>query len=88
MSATKFQTAGAEDRISQTVSDAASHAGAAVRDATSQVRDAASDFGARVRSRADDAVGDLAQRVEDQPISALLMAAGIGLIAGLLLGRR
>ena len=89
MSQTKYQQAqGFEDRAAQTVSDAANAAGAAVRDATSHFRDAASDIGARVSRRADGAVNELADRVEAQPITSLLIAGGVGLLAGLLLARR
>jgi ElaB/YqjD/DUF883 family membrane-anchored ribosome-binding protein len=89
MSQSRYQSAqAAEDRVTQTVSDAANAAGAAVRDATSHFRDTASDIGARVSRRADGAVNDLADRVEEQPITALLIAGGVGLLAGLLLGRR
>jgi ElaB/YqjD/DUF883 family membrane-anchored ribosome-binding protein len=89
MSQAKFQNAAAvEDRAAQTVSNAANAAGAAVRDATAQFRETASDIGARVSRRADDAVGELARRVEQQPISSILIAGGVGLLTGLLLARR
>ena len=88
MSQARSQTDSLEDRTSQTISDAANMAGAAVRDATRQFRSAASDIGSRVSSRAHDAVGELAHRVEQQPLSALLIAGGVGLLAGLLLARR
>jgi ElaB/YqjD/DUF883 family membrane-anchored ribosome-binding protein len=89
MSQTKFQTAPTfEDRATQTVSDAANAAGAAVRGASNQIRDAAADLGARARSNADDAVSELAKRVEQQPLSAVLVAGGVGLLVGLLLARR
>ena len=89
MSQSKYQSAQAfEDRAAQTVSDAANAAGAAVRDATSHFRDAASDIGARVGRRAGGAANELADRVEEQPITSLLIAGGVGLLAGLLLARR
>ena len=89
MSQSRFQSAqAAQDRATQTVSEAANAAGAAVRDATSQFRETASDIGARVSRRADGAVNELADRVEEQPITALLIAGGIGLLAGMLLARR
>jgi ElaB/YqjD/DUF883 family membrane-anchored ribosome-binding protein len=88
MSQARYQAADVEDRAAQTISDAASAAGAAVRDATSHFRETASDIGARVSRRADGAVNQLADRVEEQPISALLIAGGVGLLAGLLLARR
>ena len=77
-----------QDHAAQTVSDAANAAGAAVRDATSQFRETASDIGARVSRRADSAASDLADRVEEAPLTALLIAGGVGLLAGLILGRR
>ena len=89
MSQSRYQsTQAVEDRVAQTVSDAANAAGSAVRDATSNFREAASDIGARASRRAEGAVNELADRVESQPISALLIAGGIGLLAGLVLGRR
>ena len=88
MSQAKYHAASVEDRAAQTVSEAANAAGAAVRDATSQIREAANDLGARVRKSADNTVTDLAKRVEQQPLSAVLVAGGVGLIAGMLLARR
>jgi ElaB/YqjD/DUF883 family membrane-anchored ribosome-binding protein len=89
VSQTRYQSAqAAEDRAAQAIGDAANAAGAAVRDATSHFRDTASDIGARVSRRADGAVSELADRVEEQPITALLIAGGVGLLAGMLLARR
>jgi len=89
VSQTNYQyTTGAEDQAAQGINDAAHAAGAALRDATAQFREAASDIGARVGRRADDAVDHLADRVQEQPVTSLLIAGGIGLVAGLLLARR
>jgi ElaB/YqjD/DUF883 family membrane-anchored ribosome-binding protein len=89
MSQSKFQSASVmEDRAAQTISNAANAAGAAVRDATSQFADTASELGRNARSRADDAIDDIAERVVNQPISAVLIAAGVGFVAGLILSRR
>ncbi|HTZ70495.1 MAG TPA: hypothetical protein VMB71_07595 [Acetobacteraceae bacterium] len=82
MSGTKFQTVGAEtDRLGRAVNDAAASAGAALRDT-------AADLNQRVGRQADEAVQELSRRVEAQPITALLVAGGIGLLAGMLLARR
>jgi ElaB/YqjD/DUF883 family membrane-anchored ribosome-binding protein len=89
MSQAKFQTASNfEDRATQSVGEAANAASAAVRDASAQIRDTAADIGARVRKSADATATDLGKRVEKQPLSSIAMAAGFGLIAGLLLARR
>jgi ElaB/YqjD/DUF883 family membrane-anchored ribosome-binding protein len=82
MSGSKFQTVGAEaDRVSQSVNQAATAAGAAMRDA-------AADLNQRVGRQADEAVQQLSRKVEDQPLTALVIAGGVGLLAGLLLARR
>jgi ElaB/YqjD/DUF883 family membrane-anchored ribosome-binding protein len=89
MSQAKLHTATTfEDRAAQTVGEAANAAGAAVRDAGAHIRDAAADFGARVRKTADGTANDLAKRVEQQPLSSIVVAAGVGLVAGMLLARR
>jgi ElaB/YqjD/DUF883 family membrane-anchored ribosome-binding protein len=89
MSGTNFRTVSSEaDRAGQAVNQAATSAGAAVRDAAESARDYATDLNRRVSKQADQAVHDLAQRVEDQPITSLLIAGGVGLLAGLLLARR
>jgi ElaB/YqjD/DUF883 family membrane-anchored ribosome-binding protein len=89
MSQAKLQTGPTfEDRAAQTVGEAANAAGAAVRDARAQIRDVAADIGARVRKSADETANDLAKRVERQPLSSIVVAAGVGLVAGLLLARR
>jgi ElaB/YqjD/DUF883 family membrane-anchored ribosome-binding protein len=89
MSQAKLHTAtNFEERATQTVGEAANAAGAAVRDAGAQIRDAAAGIGARVRKSADETANDLAKRVEQQPLSSIMVAAGVGLVAGLLLARR
>jgi ElaB/YqjD/DUF883 family membrane-anchored ribosome-binding protein len=89
MSGTNFRTVSSEaDRAGQTVNQAATAAGAAVRDAAENARDYAADLNKRVSKQADQAVQDLAHRVEEQPITSLLIAGGVGLLAGMLLARR
>jgi hypothetical protein len=60
-----------DDRMTDTIAQAAEQAGAAIRTATTE-------FGRNARSRADDSLDDLAQQVARQPLSALLIAAGAG----------
>ncbi len=89
MSQAKFQSAPVmDDRTAQTISNAANEAGAAVRDAASQFADSATQIGRKARSRADDAMDDLAERVVHQPPAAVLVAAGVCFLAGLIFGRR
>jgi ElaB/YqjD/DUF883 family membrane-anchored ribosome-binding protein len=89
MSQAKLHTAtNFEDRAAQSVGDAANTAGAAMRNAGAQIRDTAADFGARVRKSADETTNDLVKRVEKQPLSSIMVAAGVGLVAGMLLARR
>lgn len=89
MSGTKFQNvSGDADRVTQSTHDAAQAAGSALRDATGVARDAAYRINETVSRQTDRAVEDLSRRVEEQPITALLVAGGIGLVAGMLLARR
>jgi ElaB/YqjD/DUF883 family membrane-anchored ribosome-binding protein len=89
MSQTKFQAAsGNADRAIRSASEAAYNAGAAMRDASEQVLHNAADAGEKLRGRADDAMQDLGKQIENQPITSVLIAAGVGLLAGLMLGRR
>jgi ElaB/YqjD/DUF883 family membrane-anchored ribosome-binding protein len=89
MSGTNFRTVNGEtDRAAQTINQAANAAGAAVRDAADSAREYAADVNRRVSKHADQAVHDLAHRVEEQPITSLLIAGGVGLLAGMLLARR
>ena len=89
MSGTTFRTVSNEtDRVGQTVSQAASAAGAALREAADTFRETAYDLNKRVSKQAGQAVDDLSDRVETAPITSLLIAGGVGLLAGLLLARR
>ena len=78
---------GAND-MSQRVSDAAAEAGAAVREATRKVAAAASDVGQQVYDRGQRVGKGVADQVENQPITSVLVAAAAGFVAGLLIARR
>jgi ElaB/YqjD/DUF883 family membrane-anchored ribosome-binding protein len=89
MSGTTFRTVANEtDRVGQTVAQAATAAGAALREAADSFRETAYDLNRRVGKQADQAVHDLSDKVESAPITSLLIAGGLGLLAGLLLARR
>ncbi len=79
--------AAAHDMAHQ-VGDAANQAGAAVREAGRKIGAAASDLGQHAYRKGADATQDVARRVEEQPLSAVMVAAGIGFVAGLLFSRR
>ncbi len=76
------------DRAEQVVRDTAHEAGAALRSAGGHMRDQATDIGGKLSRQADVAAHDMAKRVEQQPMGAMLIAGGIGLLAGALLARR
>lgn len=65
------------DDLGHRVGDAAADLGSAFRDTASKAYDAAGDFGHRA-----------VQRVESQPMAAIVAAAAIGFISGLLFARR
>ncbi len=72
------------DRASKAINDSAHAAGAAVRDASRKVTAAVNDIG----DRASDATQQLTRRVEQQPLSSVAIAVGVGFFLGLILGRR
>jgi ElaB/YqjD/DUF883 family membrane-anchored ribosome-binding protein len=78
------QTDEAAERAARRISDAADAAGAAVRGASHKVTAAVGDIG----DRASAATHDLTRRVEQQPLTSVLVAAGAGFVVGLLMGRR
>lgn len=80
----RAQAENAADRTAKGISDATHAAGAAVRDASRKVSATADEIG----ERATDATRDLSRHVEQQPLASILIAAGAGFVAGLLLGRR
>ncbi len=80
----RAQAENVADRAAQSINEAANAAGSAVRDATRTVSAAASEIG----DRATHATQDLSRRVEEQPLTSLLIAAGAGFLVGLVLGRR
>jgi ElaB/YqjD/DUF883 family membrane-anchored ribosome-binding protein len=80
----RSQADGASDRLTKGVQDAADSANSAVHNASRRVAARASELG----DRAGDVGRDLSRQVEEQPLATLAIAAGVGLVAGLLLSRR
>ena len=76
------------DGVSRAVSDAAAGVGAAVRDAAQQAYASASEFRDETIAQGNRFSADVRGQVRHQPLTAVLAAAGIGLVAGLLLARR
>ena len=70
------------------VDGAVSDAGASLRDTTRKAADMAGILGQRALARGTDYGKSVAKQVEDQPMATMLIAGGIGLLAGLLLARR
>jgi ElaB/YqjD/DUF883 family membrane-anchored ribosome-binding protein len=85
MSGTRFQTvANLESDAEALVGKAAHAAGEVIRDASSQ----ASEAGARLRRESSQLLAEMSREVSAQPVQSVLIAAGAGLLAGLLLARR
>ncbi len=72
------------DRTTHRINDAANAASSAVRDASRKVSSTMGD----ISDRANAASSDLSHRVEQQPLTSVLIAAGAGLLVGILLARR
>ena len=77
-----------KDEWIRNINETSKEAGASLRDATRKVADAATEFGDRALERGASYGNDIAKQVEEQPMMAMLIGAGIGLIAGWLLARR
>ena len=70
--------------LGETVKAGLDRAGAVAKDATDKTRHALDGYG---EGRVEQALGDLADCVRSQPISALLVAMGVGFFLGVLQGR-
>src|SRR5688500_4752097 len=70
--------------LGETVKAGLDRAGAVAKDAADKTRDALAGYR---EGGVEQALGDLADCVRSQPISALLVTMGVGLFLGVLLGR-
>jgi len=61
---------------------------AVINDAEELLRDAAEEHGDKVKEHLQDAGAELEKRVRAHPLAAVGIAAGVGLILGLLLSRK
>lgn len=82
----------AAGNAAQRIGDAGADAGEAVRDAARKVyqkaSDVAGDFGHQALERGSRYSKTAVAQVESQPMTAVLVAAAVGFVAGLLLVRR
>lgn len=83
------------DDLRQTASDVrrdvqeiGSKARQVAEDQFENLREVAADYIEQGRSKALEFEGDLESKIRDEPMKSLLIAAGIGFVAGLLLFRR
>ncbi|MCW3474875.1 hypothetical protein [Limobrevibacterium gyesilva] len=76
------------DDMSHRISDAATEAGAAVREAARKVSAAAGDIGEQAIERGNRYRKDVLEHVESQPMTSVMVAAAAAFAVGLLLGRR
>lgn len=70
--------------LGETVKAGVDRAGALAKDAAEKTRDTLAGYR---EGGVEQALGDLAECVRTQPLSALLVATGVGLFLGVLLGR-
>ena len=79
----KMQADGAVDRLAGSAQRGYGQAKDAVRDAAGRAGDQASDYGSQVLDQIEEAGDYLAEQVDERPITAILIAAGIGFLLAL-----
>lgn len=79
----KMQADGAVDRLTGSAQRGYGQAKDAVRDAAGRAGDQASDYGSQVLDQIEEAGDYLAEQVDERPITAILIAAGIGFLLAL-----
>jgi len=77
---TKLQAEGAIDKLAGSAQRAYGQAKDAVRGATGSMGDQASDYGAQVMDQLEEAGDYLAEQIDQRPMTAILIAAGIGFL--------
>ena len=80
---TKTQAQGAADRFAGSAQRGYGQARDAVRDATGRVSDQAGDYGSQVMDQIEEAGDYLAEQVDQRPVVAILIAAGVGFLVAL-----
>lgn len=84
LAALRADVARLSDTMAAFVRDQADTAGAAMRGAVGDARDQLSQAAAQAQDRALGAAADLERRIEKNPLTAVLIAAGIGLALGMM----
>jgi len=79
----KLKVDGAMDNLAGSAQRAYGQAKDAVRDMTGKMGDQAGDYGAQVMDQLEDAGDYIAEQVDQRPITAILVAAGIGFLLAL-----
>ena len=77
---TKMQAEGAMDRLGGAAQGTFGKAKDAVRDVAGKTGDHASDYGSQVRDQIEEAGDYIAEQVDQRPIIAILIAAGLGFL--------
>ena len=80
---TKMQAEGAADRFAGSAQRGYGQAKDAVRDAAGRVSDQAGDYGSQVLDQIEEAGDYIAEQVDQRPVTAILIAAGIGFLIAL-----
>lgn len=76
----KMQADGAVDRLSGSAQRAYGQAKDSVRNMAGQAGDQASDYGSQMLDQLEEAGDYLAEQVDQRPITAILVAAGVGFL--------
>lgn len=81
------QATDAAQKLGAQATDAAQRIGSEATDAAQKLGGQAKDMGSQVYRQAVDAGRYAGQQIEEQPLTAMLVAGGVGLLIGFLLGR-
>lgn len=79
----KMQAEGAMDKMAGGAQRAYGQAADTVRDTASRVSSQAGDYGSQVLDQIEDAGDYIAEQVDQRPITAILIAAGVGFLLAL-----
>ena len=80
---TKMKAEGGMDRMAGSAQRAYGQAADAVRDTASRVSGQAGDYGSQVLDQIEEAGDYVAEQVDQRPITAILIAAGVGFLLAL-----
>lgn len=81
----KTQAKGKLNEVSGTIQDTVGKVKGQAQEAYGKAKDQASDAIGQAKDKAQDFSGDLEERVRDQPLAAIGVALGVGLVLGMML---